>query len=167
MAGIKSKVSEWLLLQLDENGLGSNQNREALLGKDENIEFGLRDEEDIEKLWADDFVHDFDGFPEQLTVYLDEVMEGISVGYRAVRWDGPSTPIMTKKHRYLVTWDEFDNMSAEERHEVLIDRLVRTINARKRHYRKCQFCGERTAKEHRFDENTCHTCATTHFGVVY
>lgn len=41
------------------------------------------------------------------------------------------------------------------------------IQARRKQFATCQHCGERVAKEHRFDAHTCHGCASTHQGIVY
>lgn len=59
------------------------------------------------------------------------------------------------------------DLSTEEQQEAILNLLMKTINSRKRQYRKCQYCGEKVAIEHRFDQNTCHGCASEHFGVVY
>lgn len=45
--------------------------------------------------------------------------------------------------------------------------LAEARRERQSEFRLCQFCGRSVPVEHRHDEQTCHGCATTHFGVVY
>lgn len=124
---------------------------------------------DKEKVNMDSSVYfKVEGFADEPEVYLIATKEGIEFGYEATQWDGymPSPiPGMYKKHS--LTWEKLQSSDKLEQQELILDLLMKTINSRKRQYRKCQFCGEKVAVEHRFDMNTCHGCASKHFGVVY
>lgn len=75
------------------------------------------------------------------------------------------SPFMFKKH--ILIWEDIEVLNKDEQQEAILNLLMKTINSRKRHYRKCQFCNEKVAVEHRFNMDTCHGCASQHFGVVY
>ena len=72
---------------------------------------------------------------------------------------------MFKKH--ILIWKDIEVLNKEEQQEAILNLLMKTISSRKRQYRKCQFCNEKVAIEHRFDKDTCHGCASQHFGVLY
>lgn len=74
-------------------------------------------------------------------------------------------PGVYKKHS--LPWETLHSLNKEKQQEMILELLMKTINTRKRQYRKYQFCGEKVAIEHRFDKDTCHSCASEHFGVVY
>lgn len=75
------------------------------------------------------------------------------------------SPGSVKKHS--VTWDTFPSLGSEQQQELILELLMKTINSRKRQYRKCQFCGKKVANEHRIDHNTCQSCASKHLGVFF
>lgn len=109
-----------------------------------------------------------EGFADEPEVYLKATKEGLEFGYEATQWDGymPSQ-ILSVYKKLLLTWEKLQSLNKVEQQELILDLLMKTINSRKRQYRKCQFCGDKVAIEHRFDQNTCHGCASEHFGVVY
>ena len=93
---------------------------------------------------------------------------GLEFGFEATQWDGPlpaTIPGVYKKH--LLPWEDLKSINHEEQVQIILDLLLKTINSRKRQYRKCQFCGEKVPIEHRFDKDTCHGCASEQFNVVY
>ncbi|WP_077622446.1 hypothetical protein [Sediminibacillus massiliensis] len=109
-----------------------------------------------------------EGFANEPEVYLRSTDEGLEFGFEATKWDGymPSpVPGIYKKHS--LTWETLKSISTEEQQKLILEKLMKTINTRKRQYKKCQFCHEKVALEHRFDKDTCHTCASDHFGVLY
>jgi hypothetical protein len=115
------------------------------------------------------FYFKIEGFGENPEIYIQATEAVLELGYEATQWDGymPSPiPGIYKKH--FVTWESLQSLRrSEEKLEKLLDLLMKTITSRKRQYRKCQFCGENVPVEHRFDKDTCHGCASEHFGVVY
>lgn len=92
---------------------------------------------------------------------------GLEFGFESVQWIDGHTPMPYMFKKYTLNWEEIEVLNKEEQQEVILNLLMKTINSRKRQYRKCQFCKEKVAIEHRFDKNTCHGCASQHFGVVY
>ena len=114
------------------------------------------------------FYFKLEGFADEPEVYLRTTNDGLEFGYEATQWDGymPSPiPGVYKKHS--LPWETLQSLNNEKQQEMILELLMKTINTRKRQYRKCQFCGEKVAVEHRFDKDTCHGCASEHFGVVY
>lgn len=47
-------------------------------------------------------------------------------------------------------------------HFVKAARALRRMN-----FITCQFCGEETPPEHQYDGQTCHSCASKEYGIVY
>jgi hypothetical protein len=125
---------------------------------------------DKEKVLMDSSVYfKLEGFADEPEVYIRPTNdEGLEFGYEATQWDGymPS-PIPGVYKKYSLTWEVLQPLSKEEQQEMILDLLTKTIYSRKRQFRKCQFCGEKVAIEHRIDQNTCHSCASEHLGVVY
>lgn len=114
------------------------------------------------------FYFKLEGFADEPEVYLRTKNDGLEFGYEATQWDGYMpfpVPGVYKKHS--LSWATLQSLSKEKQQELIIELLMKTITSRKRQYRKCQFCGEKVAVEHRFDKDTCHGCASKHFGVVY
>lgn len=114
------------------------------------------------------FYFKLEGFADELEVYLRTTVDGLEFGYEATQWDGymPS-PVPGIYIKHSLTWETLHTLNKEQQQEIILELLMKTINTRKRQYRKCQFCGEKVAVEHRFDKDTCHSCASEHFGVVY
>jgi hypothetical protein len=109
-----------------------------------------------------------EGFANEPMIYIKPTHEGLEFGYEATQWNGPIPALLPgvyKKHS--LAWETLQSLNKEKQQEMIFELLMKTINARKRQYRKCQFCGEKVAIEHRFDQNTCHGCASEHYGVVY
>lgn len=101
-------------------------------------------------------------------IYIRATNNGLEFGYKAMQWDGyipASSPIMYKE--YSLNWDLLQLLSSQKQQEAVLKLLMKTINTRKKQYRKCQFCTKKIAVEHHFDKDTCHSCASKHFGVVY
>ncbi|WP_050632211.1 hypothetical protein [Bacillus andreraoultii] len=116
------------------------------------------------------FYFKLEGFADEPEFYLKKTVDDLEFGYEATQWDGymPSpvpVPGVYKKHS--LSWETLQSLSKVEQQEMILELLMKTINTRKRQYRKCQFCGEKVAVEHRFAKDTCHGCASEHFGVVY
>jgi hypothetical protein len=109
-----------------------------------------------------------EGFADEPEVYIRFTDEGLDFGYEAVQWEGPvpaKTPGIFNKQS--ISWDTMQALEKENQQAIMLDMLLKTISTRKRQYRKCQFCGNKVAKEHRFDRDTCHGCATEQFRVLY
>jgi hypothetical protein len=132
----------------------------------------------IESLYDQYFINSFtdhqtayfkiDGFADEPEVYIRFTEAGLDFGYETVQWDGPipaPKPGIYTKHS--LSWKAIQTLNKEEQQAIMLDLLLKTINTRKRHYRTCQFCGDKVAKEHRFDRDTCHGCASQQFGVLY
>ncbi|MGG3235586.1 hypothetical protein ABEP17_19355 [Priestia flexa] len=114
------------------------------------------------------FYFKLEGFADKPEVYLRTTNDGLEFGYEATQWNGymPSpAPGVYRKHS--LSWETLQSLSKVEQQEIILELLMKTINTRKRQYRKCQFCGEKVAVENRFDKDTCHGCASEHLGVVY
>ncbi|MEC0665337.1 hypothetical protein P8864_05205 [Priestia flexa] len=114
------------------------------------------------------FYFKLEGFADEPEVYLRTTVDSLEFGYEATQWDGymPSpVPGIYKKHS--LSWETLQSLNKEQQQEIIHELLMKTINSRKRQYRKCQFCGGKVAVEHRFDKDTCHGCASEHFHVVY
>lgn len=125
--------------------------------------------EDKEKVLMD-FSQYFklEGFADEPKVYVRTTNEGLEFGFVATQWDGyfPSAvPGVYKKHS--LSWKSLKSISKQKQQELIAELLMKTINSRKRQYRKCQFCGEIVAIEHRINKNTCHSCASNLLGVVF
>jgi hypothetical protein len=114
------------------------------------------------------FYYKLEGFGRSHEIYIMATEIGLEFGYEATQWDGyrPS-PIPGTYKKHSATWESLQSLNSEEKLEKLLDLLMKTITSRKRQYRKCQFCRVNVPVEHRFDKDTCHGCASEHFGVVY
>ncbi|MCM3390243.1 hypothetical protein M3649_19275 [Ureibacillus chungkukjangi] len=146
MKPLKNKALEWIISLYE---LGYINDKEKIIN-DNSVYFNL------------------EGYGEHPEIYIRTTDDGLEFGFEATQWDGPipaSVPGVYKKH-YL-TWGNLQLLNKEEQQEMVLELLMKTINSRKRQYRKCQFCGEKVAVEHRFDKDTCHGCASTNFGVLY
>lgn len=122
----------------------------------------------LQRVFFDSPIYSFPivGFADEPEVFVQSTLEGIAIGYHSIEWHGHHPePITITKH--LVNWETLEQVSHEEQENMVLDALLKTINSRKRHYKTCQFCGERTSREHRFNGRTCHGCATKHFHVIY
>lgn len=114
------------------------------------------------------FYFKIEEFADEPECYIRPTNEGLEFGFEAIKWDGymaSSIPRRVKKH--VLTWETVNKLEEIELEMEIFELLMKTITSRKRQYRKCQFCGELVSVEHRFDKDTCHTCASEHFGVVY
>ncbi|WP_404457914.1 hypothetical protein [Oceanobacillus kapialis] len=117
-----------------------------------------------------DFIQYFkvEGFANEPEVYIKTTNEGLEFGYIATRWDGYMVLLPSGQYKkHLLPWSSIKLMNKENQQERILELLMKTINSRKRQYRKCQFCGEKLATEHRIDDNTCHSCASKYLGVVF
>lgn len=107
-----------------------------------------------------------EGFADEPMIYIKPTYEGLEFGFEGTKWYGHTpSPFMFKKH--ILIWKDIEVLNKEEQQEAILNLLMKTISSRKRQYRKCQFCNEKVAIEHRFDKDTCHGCASQHFGVLY
>ncbi|MBN8252885.1 hypothetical protein LZP85_01090 [Priestia flexa] len=107
-------------------------------------------------------------FADQPQVYMRTMNEGLSFGYETVQWDGPipaSEPAIHQIH--ILYWKEVELLSHVQLCEKITKLLIQTIEKRKSEYARCQFCKDLVSQEHRFDEQTCHSCASRQYGVVY
>lgn len=145
MKSLKTKALEWVSLLYDQHSINDKEKA----SKDCLLYFKL------------------EGFADEPDIYIKPTHEGLEFGFEGTKWlDGHTPfPFMYKKHTLI--WEAIEDLSIEEQQEAILNLLMKTINSRKRQYRKCQFCGEKVAIEHRFDQNTCHGCASEHLGVVY
>jgi hypothetical protein len=107
------------------------------------------------------------GFYDEPIVFIRATDDGLVFGYKSIRWDGPATPTTTWITKYTLSWETLQLLNSEQKKEKILNMLLKTINSRKRQYRKCRFCGDKFPPEHRFDQHTCHGCATQFLGVVY
>ena len=79
-------------------------------------------------------------------------------------WEGPHT--LTVRPIPLVTV-QCDDMTGEERAEV-VKSLIRLISKRRRKlYERCQDCNKLTAPEYQHGDDTCQGCAQRELGVDY
>lgn len=107
-----------------------------------------------------------EGFADEPNVYIRPTNEGLEFGFEGTKWYGHTpSPYLYKKH--ILIWKNIEGLNIKDQQEIILDLLMKIINNRKRQYRKCQFCGKKFATEHRFDKDTCHNCASIHFGVLY
>ncbi|WP_026674096.1 hypothetical protein [Alkalihalobacterium bogoriense] len=105
-------------------------------------------------------------FADEPTVYLRTNSVGVEIGYVGVQWYG-HIPVETNVKKLALSWEDLKLLSKEEQENNIIEMMLKTINSRKRQYRKCQYCQEKIAPEHRYDKNTCHSCASEHLNIVY
>lgn len=146
MISLKTKAAEWVSLIYKENSL-----------------FELD-----KSILNYSFYFKLEGFADEPEVYLQKTKEGIECGYEATGWDGymPSViPVVYKKH--TLSWENLQPLTKDEQQQLIVDLLMKTITSRKRQYRKCQYCNDKVAVEHRFNSNTCHGCASDYLGVDY
>ncbi|RFU71463.1 hypothetical protein D0469_01080 [Peribacillus saganii] len=120
-------------------------------------------EENASKLFSFPII----GFADEPEVFIQSTSEGIKVGYQIIRWMGPHYPTPALEVKHVLAWDSLERLALEDKESKLLEILLKTIDTRKRQYKTCQFCGCKIAPEHRFDKDTCHTCASEQFGVVY
>lgn len=122
---------------------------------------------DQEKVTMDvHYLFTLEGFADHPMMYINPTIKGLEFDYEGIEWHGEiPDPHFYKKH--LLNWRDLENLTREEQQKKILDLFMKTFNTRQRQYRKCQFCGRKVAGEHRYDKNTCHGCATEHFGVVY
>lgn len=124
---------------------------------------------DQEKVLMDrSYYFKLEGFADEPEVYLRPTYEGLEFGYGSysMGWiHACSFPGVYKKH--TLTWMDLKMLSKEEQQEMILNLLMKTINSRKRQFRKYQFCRGKVAIEHRFDKDTCNSCASEQYGVVY
>lgn len=85
------------------------------------------------------------------------------------RWDGPS-----ELKPAPISVGEIDlsrgrsNLSSDAIEEALYHLVEAAKLLRRSEYVECQFCGNPTPPEHQYDdEDTCHSCASSEYGVVY
>lgn len=145
MKSVKTRALEWF----------SEQN-----------ELYLFDGEDRDR--SNDFICYFkiDGFADEPEIYLQSTFVGLEVGFRGIEWNGHE-PIQINIKKHILPWELLKTLSKEEILSEVLSLLMKTINSKKRHYSKCNYCGEKVAIEHRFDKHTCHSCASTNLGVLY
>lgn len=112
-------------------------------------------------------MYKFQGFEEKEELYVLRDQNRLVVGFATFYWDGPSTPVKVvqiTREKKLTEWEKED--SAEQA-QWLLDALIQTKETRLSQFKLCEFCGAQTPPEHRFDDQTCHSCASIHYGVVY
>lgn len=107
-----------------------------------------------------------EGFANEPVVYIHNTSVGFEFGYNGVQWNG-HTPVETKVKRLVLSWNNLKLLSSVEREDKILELMIKTIKIRKRQYQKCQYCQEKVAIEHRYDMNTCHSCATEHLNIIY
>ncbi|MDA2929037.1 hypothetical protein MYX84_03650 [Acidobacteria bacterium AH-259-O06] len=57
---------------------------------------------------------------------------------------------------------------AEDIQDSELEELIkRALRARRREFKRCQYCGELVPPEHRIEKDVCHGCASKHLGVVF
>ena len=78
----------------------------------------------------------------------------------SVDWVHPGIPERTSQLWKRAEIDELDDKD-------LVAWIMKARQARKRQFKKCQFCGEMVPPEHRFDGQTCHGCASDKYEVDY
>lgn len=140
MKSLKEKVNEWL----HDNGL-----------------FFVED-----RLTCGFYLFQLEGFSDEPEIYMEVTQEGIQFGYIGVKWDG-HMPVEVKVKKSFIALESLQSIHKQYHEDEIVNHMMKAIHARKRQYRKCQYCGKKVATEHRFDKNTCHTCATEYLGVVY
>ncbi len=112
------------------------------------------------------FYFEIDGFADEPIIYVFVLEDGLEFGYVGDEWRGHTPiPINIKKHFLPLNFPVSNNETIVT--EQILEFLLKTVQSRKRQYRTCQFCNLKVAAEHRFDKNTCHGCATEHYGVIY
>lgn len=74
-------------------------------------------------------------------------------------WHGHE-PVVTTRRWRSIPHDQVDR-------QTLRRLLAEARQERRSEFRRCQFCGKSVPVEHRYDDQTCHGCSSTHFGVLY
>ncbi len=100
-------------------------------------------------------------------IFIRSGTDWLVFGYETIRWERPSTPTPCEYALYTLEWETLKLMNVEEQQKTILCLLTDTIDIRKEQYSQCQFCGRQVAVEHRFDDNTCHGCASNYFGIIY
>ena len=88
----------------------------------------------------------------------------VSIAVFSIRWDRPHTPTVRPKSLATLNWQRLPASTAMLTLHGLINAAVEIRRAK---YRKCERCGETKPPEWMHAEQTCMSCATEHFGVVY
>lgn len=87
--------------------------------------------------------------------------EALELRLPTIEWTtGAFGPAASSRLWRRVEWTELGESQ-------LADLLRRCRVARRRQFRKCRFCGERTPPERSVKANVCHGCAERHLGVVF
>ena len=88
----------------------------------------------------------------------------VSIAVYSVRWEGPHTPVTRPKQLATLKWKR---LPASTTMMTLHGLISAAIEIRRAKYRKCERCGETNPPEWMHDEQTCHSCAEKHMGVVH
>ena len=108
------------------------------------------------------------GFADEPQVYIKPTKAGLEYGYEATQWDGyKALPFPGIYKTNTLSWETLLSLNETKQQEVILGSLMETIAIRKAQFNKCKFCGESFGSEHLFDNDTCHGCATEHYGVLY
>ncbi|KML03170.1 hypothetical protein [Rossellomorea marisflavi] len=105
------------------------------------------------------------GFADEPKIYISLSNQELEIGYIKDIWYSPCSPEPTKYRKHVMYMT--DHLSVEDQTEQILGLLLKTIQSRKRQYRSCLFCGIKVNPEHRYDKDTCHGCATYHYGIKY
>lgn len=88
----------------------------------------------------------------------DADSDRIVIEAQVVHWDGPYTPV--------AEWVQAAELPADAP-KTDIDKAVIKVLRRRKFFKVCSECGKRKHSGHMFDQETCHGCAETKYGVVY
>jgi hypothetical protein len=108
----------------------------------------------------------FKGFADEPEVFVQPTDDGVNFGYYSISWES-HTPVPRFAVKHTLSWEALEHLTETEKEALAFDKLLKTINSRKRQYKMCQFCGEKVPPEHSFNAKTCHGCATEHFHAIY
>ncbi|WP_226536408.1 hypothetical protein [Fictibacillus halophilus] len=143
MQSIKSKVIEWVTKQIKDSYI------------------------DSEKESIKDLYHRFKikGFCDDPEIFLVVTRLGLEWGYDTYVWDGPATPVPTKRIIRNLSWDTLNSLNVEERKDKIIYEMVKAVDSKKREYLRCKFCNNKMHSTEFYDNTTCIICAENHLGI--
>jgi len=82
----------------------------------------------------------------------------IIIEAQVVHWPHP--------HRPELEWVQAAELPADASEADIVAAVIKVLR-RRRFFKICRECGERTLSGSMYDRVTCHTCAETKYGVVY
>ncbi|WP_042354105.1 hypothetical protein [Bacillus rubiinfantis] len=143
MASMKKRIQQWVRERIEDCQIDS----EAMSEKRQFHYFKLK------------------GFCDEPEIFLVATGQGVEWGYNSFIWDGPGIPLPTKKIIQQLAWEDISLLTAEEKRAKIIAEMTKAVAAKKKEYRKCQYCHKKMHETLFYDQKTCSSCAQRHLKI--